>query len=168
MDYSLLVDGFLLIHTGIKKHEITISYLTLLLCGCMYNRYIIKKEIIIMAKSILQELHLHIAKSIMSVEPVFTYAELHEKIIELCNLINKLDDVDWHDEQYGETLDSIVVGAFWHYSEWHGGQNDITYSALSQLGTIYSPGMTSGVEEGSGEESIYQQLEQLAESSKGE
>ena len=53
----------------------------------------------------------------------------------------------------------MIVGAYWHYSEWHGGQTSDGYAALCALGKIFRPGMT-GPEEGN---MTYQMLEEMAE-----
>ena len=46
--------------------------------------------------------------------------------------------------EFGETsLSDFIVGAYWSLSEWHGGQSSPEHQALSMLGQIYSPGMTS-------------------------
>ena len=58
------------------------------------------------------------------------------------------------------TLDDLIVGAYWHYAEFHNGQNSIGYEALSVLGEIFSPNMSSLDEERS-EFYVYELLEQL-------
>ena len=40
-------------------------------------------------------------------------------------------------------LPDLIEGAFWHYSEWHSGQWSQGYAALSALGQVFSPGMTT-------------------------
>ena len=55
-------------------------------------------------------------------------------------------------------MDELIVGAYWHYSEWHCGQDSIGYAALSALGRVFSPGMSSAEEENE----AYQQLGQMA------
>ena len=39
-------------------------------------------------------------------------------------------------------LADYIVGAYWHFSEWHGGQWTDSYRALCALGRIFDPGMT--------------------------
>lgn len=119
-----------------------------------------------MTKTPLQQLHHNIMQSIMTTTPVFGYESLHEKIIELCELISEENDVDWFDEQCDYYLSDLVVAAFWHYTEWHGGQYHETYKALSSLSLIYDPGMSCGCESDSSEEIIYNQLQELAENKK--
>lgn len=68
----------------------------------------------------------------------------------------------WHiGESYEFDLSALIVGAYWHYTEWHGGQSSLEYRTLSALGQIFKPGMTTGPEEG-GELYAYEALEDLA------
>lgn len=93
------------------------------------------------------------------------YLEITDKIIKLAALIieTETDESTWSIGESGEAcLPDFIVGAFWHYSEWHGGQGSQGYLALSRLGEIFSPGMTSTPEEGDSEHSTYDQLNQLA------
>jgi len=41
------------------------------------------------------------------------------------------------------TLGGLIEGAYWHYTEWHGGMWSSGYGALCALGEVYSPGMGS-------------------------
>lgn len=115
-----------------------------------------------MSQKNLNQLHHDIVKSIYNVDPVFSYDDIHQKVIDLCNIISEEEETEWMHSELDVSLDSLIVGAFWHYTEWHRGQHDITYAALSQLGTIFSPGMTAGCDEDSPEEEVYQLLEQFA------
>ena len=52
------------------------------------------------------------------------------------------DDI-WYIGEYTECcLSELIVGAFWHYVEWHAGQNSKGYNALSVLGEVFNPGAT--------------------------
>lgn len=86
--------------------------------------------------------------------------DLPQAVIELCDAINndKRDESKWYIGDGGEcSLDDFVIGAYWSFSEWHGGQNSDTYQALSALGDIFSPNMSSGPEEDSSEQTAYEQ-----------
>ena len=74
----------------------------------------------------------------------------------------ELADVWWIGESYEFDLSALIVGAYWHYTEWHCGQGSLEYRTLSALGQIFQPGMTTGPEEGSGEMYAYEALEHLA------
>jgi hypothetical protein len=56
-------------------------------------------------------------------------------------------------------LDDLIVGAYWHYSEWHGGQSSKSYVALCALGQVFTPGMSRADEDNE----AYQALNSLAE-----
>lgn len=91
------------------------------------------------------------------------YSEIIEAI---CNLCESLESETEHTEEVwyiGESgfccLSDLIIGAFWHFTEWHSGQYSESYRALSMLGDIYEPGMTAGPEPESGEEEVYKALE---------
>ena len=71
-------------------------------------------------------------------------------------------DVWWIGEDDEFSLAELIIGAYWHYTEWHGGQHSLEYRALSTLGQIFNPGMTTGPEEG-GELYAYESLADLAQ-----
>jgi hypothetical protein len=57
------------------------------------------------------------------------------------------------------TASDLVIGAYWALTEWYAGQNSPEYAAMCALGRIFSPGMSSGPEEGSGEMVAYEQVD---------
>ena len=71
-------------------------------------------------------------------------------------------DIWWIGECTQFDLAELIIGAYWHYTEWHGGQRSLEYRALSSLGQIFNPGMTTGPEEG-GELYAYESLADLAQ-----
>ncbi len=90
--------------------------------------------------------------------------------IDLCAaLIELADAIDDEPESEGGwvylgeflecTASDLVVGAYWALTEWHAGQNSPEYAAMCALGRIFSPGMSSGPEEGTGEEYAYKQVD---------
>lgn len=63
--------------------------------------------------------------------------------------------------EFGDfTLADLVVGGYWFYTDYHGGQASPEYRALSSLGGVYSPGMTHGPDT-PGEVAAYEMLEDL-------
>lgn len=63
--------------------------------------------------------------------------------------------------EFGEfTLADLVVGGYWFYTDYHGGQASPEYRALSSLAGVYSPGMTHGPDS-PGEIAAYEMLEDL-------
>ena len=82
------------------------------------------------------------------------YDRVTDAIIILARAVHYLDDGssnpdDDHDRLWcigegGECdLADFIVGAYWHYTEWHDGQYSPTYAALCSLGTVFQPGMSS-------------------------
>lgn len=53
------------------------------------------------------------------------------------------DSINWEMGDCTEAcLSDLVVGAYWAFTECHGGQDCITYAALCALGTVFQPGCT--------------------------
>lgn len=93
------------------------------------------------------------------------YDRITDAIIKLSNAVNDYDgdnDDMWCIGEYGSCdLTSLIIGAYWHYTEWHAGQWSKSYAALSALSQIYQPGMTS-IESESPEFEAYRQLDDMA------
>lgn len=72
--------------------------------------------------------------------------DLPAALIELANAVydEPADDDSWL--YWGEnaefTVVSLLIGAYWALTEWHGGQDSPEYAALSALGDVFTPGMT--------------------------
>jgi len=85
--------------------------------------------------------------------------DLPEKLIELGQAVS----IDEREDKWylGECLEcdlaSFIIGAYWSLTEWHAGQYSVEYAALSVLGGIFTPNMSSGPEEGSSEQTAYEQ-----------
>jgi hypothetical protein len=89
---------------------------------------------------------------------------LPEALIALCDAINEEDETDWNMGEFTEApLSDLIPGAYWSLTEWHAGQYDATYAALSQLGTIFSPGMSNSPDEGEPEHAAYELCNQWFE-----
>lgn len=71
-------------------------------------------------------------------------------------------DVWWIGECTQFDLADLLVGAYWHYTEWHQGQRSLEYRALSTLGLIVNPGNTVAPEDG-GALYAYESLADLAQ-----
>jgi hypothetical protein len=79
------------------------------------------------------------------------YERITDAIIALANAVHSYDPDDkfelyevWDIGEGGEsTVSELIVGAYWHYSEWHAGQWSKGYAALCALGQVFNPGMTS-------------------------
>jgi len=90
------------------------------------------------------------------------YDRVTDAVINLANAVDTYDgDYDdiWYIGEGGECcLSDFIEGAYWHYTEWHGGQWSKGYAALSALGQVFNPGM-SGIEK---ENPAYFWLETMA------
>jgi len=77
------------------------------------------------------------------------YSRVTDAVIVLANSVNDFPMSDdgfeiWNIGESGNCyLSDFIVGAYWHYTEWHAGQCSKGYAALSALGQVFSPGMSS-------------------------
>ena len=97
------------------------------------------------------------------------YDRITDTIISLSNVIMDTDtgeDTWWLGEHDEFSLADLITGAYWHYTEWHGGQNSKGYAALCALGRVFDPGMTSPEEEQDNQ--AYLQLDIMASETFGE
>jgi len=99
----------------------------------------------------IERLYKVIDSSVFTVTGTLDYDRVTDAIIELANAVHSYDfdpDSDgyeiWDIGEFGAcSLSEFIVGAYWHYSEWHAGQWSNGYAALSALGQVFSPGMSS-------------------------
>lgn len=85
--------------------------------------------------------------------------DLPKALIELGNAVkeNETDESLWSLGEFSECdVGSLISGAYWALTEWHGGQSSQSYAAMCALGRVFSPGHTSGPEPESSEEIAYQ------------
>ncbi len=86
--------------------------------------------------------------SLFTTASTLPYSRVTEAITKLAYLVEDF----WPDtceadlwgigEQGSCCLDELIIGAFWHYTDWHSGQRRDTYIAYCALAQIFSPGMT--------------------------
>ncbi|AFK66606.1 hypothetical protein COPG_00010 [Colwellia phage 9A] len=83
--------------------------------------------------------------SIHTINPVLSYDDIAPKFTALCEAIEAFtgDTEEWcYIGEHGYCcIDDLLIGAFWHFTEWHKGQSSLSYAALSALGGIYTPNM---------------------------
>lgn len=100
------------------------------------------------------------------VDTARTYADATRAVIALADTLAETETDEFIWDRVGEfgdfTLGDLIIGAYWHYTEWHSGQASIEYAALSALGGIFSPGMMAGPEPDTGQMAVYEWLEELA------
>lgn len=101
--------------------------------------------------------------NLATINGTMDYDRITDSLITLANTVHNTEgDIDWSIGEFGEfCLDDLIVGAYWHYTEWHGGQWSKGYEALSALGRVFDPGMTYPEKDNS----AYQLLNELAEQS---
>jgi hypothetical protein len=104
--------------------------------------------------------------SIFTFTGKLSYDRVTDCLIKLANEIMETDTDEslwWGIGEFDEAgLDGLIIGAYWHYSEWHGGQSSKGYAALSALGRIYWPNMETGPEPDTGEHCAYEMLNLMA------
>lgn len=58
-------------------------------------------------------------------------------------LADSIADYDDDNEAFCYEIAELITGAYWHFTEWHSGQESKSYLALCALGRIFEPGMTA-------------------------
>ena len=110
--------------------------------------------------------------SLQQIETLFNaidlsnYPEFIGQITELSNVIaeyeGETESIWWLGESGEYTLDALLVGSYWHFTEWHGGQSSDSYAAMCAIGSVFNPGMADGPEPESTEKDVYDMLNQYA------
>jgi len=109
-----------------------------------------------------------IERSLFFLDGKLDYSRITLAITRLANMVRDVDadnEAVWSIGEYGyATLDDLIVGAYWHYTEWYNGQWSDEYAALSALSEVYNPGMTTlGTEYAdTGAVEVHSILEQMA------
>ncbi len=107
-----------------------------------------------------------IEASVFTTQGQLDHDRLQDAFIVLCNLINAgdYDETLWYIGEFKcATLDSLLVGAYWHFTEWHEGQDSKSYAVLCAIGSIYQPNCASLDQDNYGEFETYTQLNAMAE-----
>ena len=100
--------------------------------------------------------------NIGTINGTMNYDRVTDTLIKLANVLSDsdTDESTWYIGENGYfSLSGLIVGAYWHYTEWHGGQFSKGYAALSALGQVFQPGM----EMPDDENIAYQLLNELAQ-----
>jgi len=85
--------------------------------------------------------------------------DLPNVLIELGNAVHssESEEIFWGLGEGNESdIGSLIIGAYWSLTEWHAGQASPSYAALCSLGRVFSPGLSDGPENESGEYSAYE------------
>ena len=96
--------------------------------------------------SSIKRLYRAIDASVFCTTGKLDYDRVTDAVIKLADVVDTYegdyDDI-WYIGEYGAcTLSDFIVGAYWHYTEWHAGQWSKGYAALSALGQVFNPGMS--------------------------
>jgi len=85
--------------------------------------------------------------NLATINGTMDYDRITDALIALANAVHNDDELSediWYIGEFGEfCLADLITGAYWHYTEWHGGQWSKGYAALSALGQVFNPGMSS-------------------------
>ena len=115
-----------------------------------------------------------IDSSLFNIKGTLDYDRVTDAMIKLADLSHAIELSDdgyeiWDIGEGGEcALAYFIIGAYWHYSEYHSGQSSKGYYALSLLGMIFDPNLTElldidiMVDDDSPEFNAYQSLNELA------
>ena len=119
----------------------------------------------------LKALHAAIEATLFTIHPKFDYARLTHAIGLAARIVADYpgDNDDWlYIGEFGACgLDDLIVGAYWHFSQWYEGQSSPSYATLCALGSVFSPGMTQGPEPQSSELDVFKALDAMARRANG-
>ena len=89
-----------------------------------------------------------IDNSLFTINGTLDYSRVTDALILLADTVHNFDgDCTelWHIGENGACcLDDVIIGAYWHYADWHKGQYSIEYGALCSLRRVFDPQMTTG------------------------
>jgi hypothetical protein len=113
----------------------------------------------------IKALHRAIEKTLFNRNPPLTYAKTVKALDLMARLIADYDgdNDDWiYIGEYTCDMSTMLIAAYWHLSQWHGGQWSDEYRALCMIGQIFKPGMTSEPSRGDSEYDCYKALDAMA------
>ena len=114
----------------------------------------------------IERIYKAIDNSLFTINGKLSYDRLQDAILLLCEHINEDESEDesiWYIGEFGTAcLADFITGAYWHFTEWHAGQESKSYACLSALGSIYSPNMATLDVENYGEFNTYELLAVMA------
>ena len=94
------------------------------------------------------------------------YDRITDAIIKLSNAVHSFEgDTEeiWYIGEHGNCcLSDLIVGAYWHYTEYHGGQYSKGYAALCALGQVFNPNMSGAPDPDCSEYIAYESLNDMA------
>ena len=103
-------------------------------------------------------------KALFYINSTLDYSRTVEAITLLANTVHNEETEEdvWSIGEFDmASLDSLLIGAYWFFSDYHGGQNSEEYATLCAIGEVFNPGMSSGPEEDTAEKCVYEEFENL-------
>jgi|SRR5690606_6037330 len=98
-------------------------------------------------------------------ESELSYYQAVEAIRELAVSVKTDEETEWELGEFEEaTLDNLLIGSYWFFVDYHGGQESPEYIAQSAISQVYKPGMSSGPEPETSKVDVYEAWEALFES----
>ena len=114
----------------------------------------------------LKALHAAIEATLFTIHPKFDYSRLTNAIGLAARIVADYpgETEGWlYIGEFGHCrMDSLLVGAYWHFSQWHDGQYSPAYATLCSLGSVFDPGMTQGPKPQSSELDVFKALDAMA------
>ena len=114
----------------------------------------------------IERLYSVIDNSVFTINGKLSYNRIMDAVLLLCDAIeadSSKDESIWYiGDCKTACLADFIVGAYWHFTEWHEGQDSKSYLCLCALGGIFTPNMAMLDPENCGEYSTYEQLDALA------
>ena len=83
-------------------------------------------------------------------ESKLTYTQVTNATLKLATMLADYKgetEFLWGKIAWMDSLDEIIIGAFWHYTHSHSGQDSVSYATYCQLNRVYSPGCGGDEEE---------------------
>ena len=99
--------------------------------------------------------------------PLDSYSRVTDAVISLADAVADYEGDTYQLWSIGENgymggIDNLIVGAYWHYTEWHGGQWSQGYAALCALGRVFTANMST-IDDDAPEYMTYEALEEMAQ-----
>jgi hypothetical protein len=111
-------------------------------------------------------IHAVLCRELFTINGKLPYSKLVSLFRILANKIHEYNEDSEQLRYIGEfdyaTLDSLIVGAYWHFAQWHGGQWSDKYVTLCAIGQVFDPGRTSSPTRGASEYDVYHTLGKMA------
>ena len=116
----------------------------------------------------IERLRAIVERAITRTDSTLDYPRTLEAIERLAKEVSETETgVDvWYLGECTYSLDSILVGSYWHLVEWHAGGSSDSYRAMCAVGSIFKPGFADGPEPNSCELDVYVELNNMAETSR--